>query len=175
MFKFFKSYNCQARWWLWFIFGLIDRGPKFDWAVPCHTHDLNFKSTDFTLHPPFNSSRRAMLSDDSSCCNVTWYPKPVSIPDKKRSAYSSFFIFYFSELDKIFQLFHLNSSIVQLSTTLGPKIHLIRSESESMIMLEMGDVSKSCHKCFNMKYCHHPRADALYTVDAPDKKEKGLQ
>ena len=35
MLKFFKSYNCQARWWIWFIFGMIDRGPKFDWAVSC--------------------------------------------------------------------------------------------------------------------------------------------
>ena len=39
------------------------------------------------------------------------------------------------------------------------------------IRLEIRGVEIECHKCFNMKYGHHPGADTLYTVDAPDKEE----
>ena len=44
--------------------------------------------------------------------------------------------FDFWELDQIFQVF-LSSSVAQLSTSLGSKIHLILSKSESFISLEI--------------------------------------
>ena len=47
----------------------------------------------------------------------------------------------------MFQLFHLYISIAQSSTSLCPKIHLIRSKFESVI----AGVKIKCHKCFNMK------------------------
>ena len=42
---------------------------------------------------------------------------------EKRNACSR--LFYFSELNKNFQLFHLHSSVAQSSTSLYPKIHLL--------------------------------------------------
>ena len=41
-----------------------------NYIPPWHTlyaGSINIKSTDFTLHPSYNSFRRAVLSDDSSC------------------------------------------------------------------------------------------------------------
>ena len=52
---------------------------------------------------------------------------------KKKDAYSR--IFYFSELDQIYQLFYLYSSVAQMSIRLSPNSHWIRSKSESVISL----------------------------------------
>ena len=50
---------------------------------------------------------------------------------------------YFSELDQIFLLFHLYSSVAQTSTRLCSKIHLIWFKSESIISHEKREWSKS--------------------------------
>ena len=49
--------------------------------------------------------------------------------------------FSFLELDQIFRLLHLYSSVAQSSTSICPKIHLIRSKLESVISLEKSNVT----------------------------------
>ena len=43
----------------------------------------------------------------------------IYIPDKNRNAFSRFF--YFSELDQIFQLLHLYSSVAHSSVSIMPE------------------------------------------------------
>ena len=62
-------------------------------------------------------------------------------PIKKRIQHTLGF-FCFSEIDKIFWLFHLYSSVFQSSINVTPKIHFIRSKSESIISLEVRKGSK---------------------------------
>ena len=59
---------------------------------------------------------------------------------KGGNAYNKFFCF--SELDKIFQLFHLYGFVARSFTKLFPKNHLIPSKSETVISLEMREGSK---------------------------------
>ena len=52
-------------------------------------------------------------------------------------------LFLFSELDPIFQLFHLYSSVAKSPINLCPKIQLIWSQSESVISHEIREGPKS--------------------------------
>ena len=79
---------------------------------------------------------------------------------KQKNTYNKGFLF--SEFDGIFQLFHLYSSVAQLSTSLCQKMHLISFKLESW---NKGGVKIKCHKCFSMKYGHDLHADTLYTVN----------
>ena len=68
-----------------------------------------------------------------------WCFEPYALYTRQKGKHTVGF-FLFSELDEIFQIFH---SITQSSTSLCPKLHLIRSEFESGFTLEIREGSKS--------------------------------
>ena len=70
---------------------------------------------------------------------------------------------YFSELDQIFHLFHLYTSVAQFSTNFCPKIfYLIRFELESVISLEIREGQNRMSEMFQ------------YIVRAPSARRRSV-
>ena len=62
---------------------------------------------------------------------------------KKKTAYSRVFLFFGVGSFNFFSYFIYKSFVAKSSTSLFPKIHLIRSEPESVINIEVREGSKS--------------------------------